>query len=353
MNGCQQPSSDTPLQGYSSLSVGPASDTMAQWLVMAWMSSTRAQTPVIGDRRDSSAHPCNRSELTTEDNWIAVMHCASDGAAARSPALCEAAARPTIQPGKDLVSTDSMKGDPMTDFFTMRPGETAAPVPSGPVLCTGSASMRRIHRFFLWAYGEAPGLVRSVEPGDTARAAYVGEVLGNFDKVLHVHHEGEDLLMYPRLAERAPGCALHIEQMLGQHRQVTQRLESIEPIRLRWVETADASAQADLAHRYEELSTVLQVHLRREVTEVMPAVDRVMTEKEGKEIGKHGVETFDKKFLVGYLGMVLATNPPGEREEFFKEIPPPVRLAYRLVGRRLYRRQYATLFPGRPIPETL
>jgi hypothetical protein len=70
----------------------------------------------------------------------------------------------------------------MTDFFTMRPGETAAPLPPGPVLCTGTAGMRRIHRFFLWSYDEAPGLVRSVGAGDTARAAYVGEVLGNFDK---------------------------------------------------------------------------------------------------------------------------------------------------------------------------
>ena len=96
------------------------------------------------------------------------------------------------------------RGNPMTDFFTMQPGETAAPVPPGPVLCTGTAGMRRIHRVFLWAYGEAPGLVRSAAAGDTARAAYVGEVLGNFDKLLHIHHESEDLLMYPQLAERAP-----------------------------------------------------------------------------------------------------------------------------------------------------
>ncbi|MDR6415550.1 hemerythrin domain-containing protein [Pseudarthrobacter sulfonivorans] len=86
----------------------------------------------------------------------------------------------------------------MTDFFTIQPGETAAPVPSGPVLCIGTAAMRRIHRVFLWAYSEAPGLVRSAGPGDTARAAYVGEVLGNFDKLLHIHHEGEDELMYPQ-----------------------------------------------------------------------------------------------------------------------------------------------------------
>lgn len=50
--------------------------------------------------------------------------------------------------------------------------------------------MQRIHRFFLWAYDEAPGVVRPVAPDDTDRASYVGEVPGNFDKVLHVHHEG-------------------------------------------------------------------------------------------------------------------------------------------------------------------
>lgn len=241
----------------------------------------------------------------------------------------------------------------MTDFFAIRPGETAAPLPPGPVLCTGSAAMRRIHRFFLWAYDEAPGLVRSAGSGDTARAAYVGEVLGNFDKVLHVHHEGEDLLMYPQLADRAPACALHIGQMLEQHRQVTQRLESIEPVRLRWITTADTHTGEELAKRYEDLSGILKVHLRREVTEVMPAVDRVLTEKELQGVGQHGIKQFDKKFMVGYLGMVLATNPPEEREELFKEIPAPVRLAYRLVGRKLYRRQYSTLFPGRPVPDTL
>ena len=241
----------------------------------------------------------------------------------------------------------------MTDFFTIHPGETAAPVPPGPVLCTGTAAMRRIHRVFLWAYEEAPGLVRSAAAGDTARAAYVGEVLGNFDKLLHIHHEGEDQLMYPQLAERAPACALHIGQMLEHHRQVTQRLEVIEPLRLRWMETADAGTGAELAGLYEDLSAVLNVHLRREVTEVMPAVDRVMTQQELKTAAEHGSSQVSNKFLVGYLGMVLATNPPADRREMFKEIPPPVRLAYRLFGRRLYRKQYATLFPGRPVPETL
>jgi len=79
----------------------------------------------------------------------------------------------------------------------------------------------------------------------------------------------------------------------------------------------------------------------------------VLTEKEVMAMAKHGTDSFSAKVMVAYLGMILATNPPDERAEFFKHVPPPVRLAYRLVGRRLYRKQYAQLFPGREIPETL
>ena len=241
----------------------------------------------------------------------------------------------------------------MSDFFSMQAGETAAPVPDGPVLCNASSAMRRIHRVFLWAYDEAPGLARSVSAGDTERAAAVGTMLGNFDKLLHVHHEGEDLYMYPKLAERAPACGLHVAQMLEHHAQVAERLEVIAPIRERWTSTADASLGEDLADRYEKLSELLKVHLRREVTEVTPAVEKVLTAKEMDLLASHGVDSFERKVVLAYLGMILATNPPDEREEFFKEMPLPIRVAYRLVGRNLYRKQYATLFPGRPIPATL
>jgi hypothetical protein len=241
----------------------------------------------------------------------------------------------------------------MTDFFTMRPGETAAPLPPGPVLSTGSTGIQRVHRFLLWANDEAPGLVRSASPGDTARAAYVGKMLGNFHTVLLVHQEGQDLLMYPQLAERAPASTPHVEEMLSHHGQIRDHVKGIEPVLERWMQTADTESRAGLAQRDEDLQPVLKEHLRREVTEVMPVVDRVMTEQELMAVPKHGVRQYDKKFLVSFLGLVLATNPPEDRRRiFFDEMPAPVRLAYRLIGRRMYRKQYAALFPGRPVPET-
>ncbi|MBM7503815.1 hemerythrin domain-containing protein [Agromyces aurantiacus] len=241
----------------------------------------------------------------------------------------------------------------MSDFFTMHPGETAAPVPDGPVLCPATPAMRRVHRVFLWAYDEAPGLARSAADGDTERSRYVGEVLGNFDKLLHVHHEGEDLYMYPQLGERAPGCAVHIAQMLAQHEQVKGVLDELAPIREQWRDSADAELGEQLAAGYERLSAMLKEHLRREVTEVTPAVEKVLTQEEFEKLASHGVDAFEKKVVLAYLGMILATNPPEDQKAFLMDIPLPIRLAYRLVGKRLYREQYSTLFPGREIPRTL
>ena len=241
----------------------------------------------------------------------------------------------------------------MTDFFTALPGETAAPVPDGPIVCGATDAMRRIHRVFLWAYAEAPGLARSASAGDTVRSGYVADVLRNFDKLLHVHHEGEDLLLYPKLRERSPACALHVDQMLAHHAQVTAMLDELAPIRDEWGRAADATLGDTLAGHYERLNEVLKVHLRREVTEVTPAVDRLFTDKEVQAMAKHGSDAFEIKVMLGYLGMVFATNPPGEREAFAMDLPLYVRLGYKVVGRRLYRQQYATLFPGREIPATL
>ena len=98
---------------------------------------------------------------------------------------------------------------------------------------------------------------------------------------------------------------------------------------------------------------MLQVHLRREVTEVTPAVEKVLTQEEFEKLASHGVDAFEKKVVLAYLGMILATNPPDDQREFLAEMPLPIRLAYRLVGKRLYRAQYSTLLPGREIPQTI
>ena len=82
-----------------------------------------------------------------------------------------------------------------TDFYVSAPGETRPPVPTGPMLCSGN-DMRVVHNAFLWAYEQAPDLVRGVLADDTQRSAFVGAWLADLDSTLHVHHQvqrGTDL----------------------------------------------------------------------------------------------------------------------------------------------------------------
>ncbi|QAY71182.1 hemerythrin domain-containing protein [Xylanimonas protaetiae] len=240
----------------------------------------------------------------------------------------------------------------MSDFYVSAPGETVPPVPAGPRLCQGD-DMRIVHNAFLWAYEQAPPLVRGVRAGDTARSAFVGSWLADLDATLHVHHEGEDELMWDKLEKRAPACALHVAQMRAHHAQVQGLLHEAGPLLAAWRTTADPALGEQLADAYARTLDVLKVHLRREVVEVVPVVERVFTQREWEALAEHGMDAIPRSRMMPQLGMLLASSSPADRAAFFAALPRPVRLLYRLVGRRQYATQYRALFPGTPVPATV
>lgn len=239
-----------------------------------------------------------------------------------------------------------------TDFYVSAPGETAPPVPAGPMLCNGY-DMRIVHNAFLWGYEEAPGLVRGVRGGDVERAAFVGRWLADLDATLHVHHEGEDQFLWDKLEQRAPACALHVGQMRAHHAQVAALLDEAAPLLERWRATADPAVGAALADAYGRILDVLKVHLRREVVEVVPVAERVFTEQEWEQMAAHGMEVIPKSRLLPQLGMLLASSSSEDRAVFLQGIPRSIRLLFRVVGKRQYRKQFRALFPGRPVPGTI
>jgi hypothetical protein len=241
----------------------------------------------------------------------------------------------------------------MTDFYTAAPDETAPPVPDGPKLCNGS-EMRILHNAFLWSYGRAPGLIRGVAAGDTGRSSYVGQWLADLNASLHVHHEGEDELLWSRLEQRAPACALHVAQMRAQHTTVQAQLAEADALLTEWSRTADAATGERLAAAYEQILATLKVHLRREVVEVVPVAEKVMTKEEWAQLGEHGIGAIPRSRMLPQLGFLLASSPERERKAFWAEsLPAPPKILYRLIGKRQFETQYRTLFPGEPVPKTL
>ena len=240
----------------------------------------------------------------------------------------------------------------MVDFYVPAPGETSPPLPDGPRLCDGK-EMRVVHNAFLWGYEKASELVRGAPAGDTARSAFLGQWLADLDASLHAHHESEDELLWDKLETRAPSCALHVSQMRAHHRQVQELLDEAGPLLAEWRRTADPATGERLASAYDRMLEVLKVHLRREVVEVVPVAERVLTEDEWKQIGEHSMTAIPKSRLLPQLGMLLSNLEPADRAEFFAGLPPFVRLLYKTVGRRQYAQQYRLLFPGDPVPATV
>ncbi len=240
----------------------------------------------------------------------------------------------------------------MTMEYVSQPGETAPPVPDGPKLCDGD-DMRILHNAFLWGYEEAPGMVRGCPAGDVARSEFLGQWLADLDATLHTHHESEDQFLWDRLEQRAPACALHVGQMRAHHAQVAELLAEASPLLGRRRATAEEAVGEQLADAYERMLAVLKVHLRREVVEVVPVVERVVTKEEWTAMADHSVGVIPKRRLLPQLGMLLANSTPADRQRFYAGMPVSVKVLWRLVGKRQYAKQFRLLFPGKPVPPTI
>jgi hypothetical protein len=86
--------------------------------------------------------------------------------------------------------------------------ERGASVTTAPELPLADATaMTRFHRIFREALDAVPGLVGDAPADDDDRADLVGSYYDNVLKLLHAHHEAEDLTIYPLMLERLPQYA--------------------------------------------------------------------------------------------------------------------------------------------------
>jgi hypothetical protein len=229
---------------------------------------------------------------------------------------------------------------------TGKPADGAASVP----LCK-TDDIFIIHTLFRRMYGEAPGLVRDVAAFDTARSEIVGRNIGELGAGLHTHHTGEDASLWDRLAERAPSCALHVDAMRAQHAEVATQLEAIDAMLPDWRATADPAQRDLLAAMLDRLRDTLEAHLGQEEREIVPVAQSVISQTEWDEMGEHGRAATPKDRLFVQLGLILDSVPSAKRDAWFKEsVPAPVRVIYKLFGKRKYEEAMRELFPGRPIP---
>jgi hemerythrin-like domain-containing protein len=199
-----------------------------------------------------------------------------------------------------------------------------------------------IHRLIRRELGALPAMIRRAS-GDPARARRVAAHAREMLEFLHVHHSGEDELLWPVLRPRVELAQDLIDRMEREHAVVAHAVAAVEADLPGWETSADGEIGERMAARLEEMLPVLREHLDAEEAEVLPLVATHLSEAEWDALADHGFAAIPPRRRLVMLGHMLEEANPAERAHMMAKVPPPARVAFRLIGRRQHAREVAYL----------
>ncbi|MEV1244846.1 hemerythrin domain-containing protein [Nonomuraea sp. NPDC050022] len=210
--------------------------------------------------------------------------------------------------------------------------------------------MFMVHTMMRREFTLLPQLVRDVASGDTERSAVVARHAERLSLALHLHHEGEDIILWPLLMERGGAEASAIvTEMEEQHHGIEAGLDEVSALLPAWKHTARNGES--LAAAFDVLRDRLLEHMTLEEEEVLPLAEKVVTAAEWAQLGEHSLSNSPKKDLPLVLGMAMYEGDPDVVKEVLSHAPLVARLIMPLVAPRLYARHanrlYGTATPPR------
>ena len=216
---------------------------------------------------------------------------------------------------------------------------------------TGELATREmpiIHRIFRRQFAEVRALVQEAPAADATRVGAVSDHLGFLLDGLHMHHTTEDDLIWPKLLDRVGRDAPLVERMEAQHQGIDGSVARVRAARSAWHADPAPSTSAALADRIGEFLVVLDEHLDDEEQAVVPLIDRHLTAAEMQEVGERGFEKFTPAQRWIALGQLLEVATPAEAATFLDDLPLPIKVLWRMVGRRRYHRYITAVRGERP-----
>jgi hemerythrin-like domain-containing protein len=203
-----------------------------------------------------------------------------------------------------------------------------------------------IHRVFRREFGLLPTLIRGVAPDDLARAKFVADHATGLLRFVHIHHSGEDELLWPVLLERVEVEADLIRRMEDQHEHVAALLPHAQEQLPAWTAEPSPESGAELAATFEQIASVLGEHLGEEETDILPLVETHLTVAEWERLGEHARGSLAPPDLMASLAAILEEADDEERAMFTAVLPPPVLTMFVEQAEPAYREHMRALRAG-------
>jgi hypothetical protein len=206
--------------------------------------------------------------------------------------------------------------------------------------------MAIIHRTFRRLYEESARLVRAAPTPSPGRVTFLADHIDFGIAMLHVHHEDEDELLYPKLIERVPEQAPMTEQVDHEHQLIKTALDEASAACATWRQRPSAETGQALAAALDHLNEVVQPHLDDEEQKIVPLAAVTLTQQEWDAMGKHGVASIPRNKRGVAFGMILEPLDQADRAYMMGILPAPVRMLYPVLIQRPWKKYAATLRTG-------
>jgi hemerythrin-like domain-containing protein len=201
--------------------------------------------------------------------------------------------------------------------------------------------MALIHSLIRRGFEQAREAV--LAPGADARASAVVEYVGFHLDGLEAHHSSEDELIWPALSERASMSGALIRRMEDQHADLHDALDTTRRELAAWEAAPSAQGSEALATALGTVLDRLSEHLAEEERDVVPLIAAHITQAEWEHLGRIAFSKFTPKQRLIAMGEMLAAASPTEAARMQAGLPAPIKLLWRVAGRRRYQRTMANL----------
>ncbi|SPM36204.1 hypothetical protein MRAB57_4044 [Mycobacterium rhizamassiliense] len=208
-----------------------------------------------------------------------------------------------------------------------------------------------VHTMLRREFSLLPVLIRGADQDDAKRRALIGAHAQLLCQLLHTHHEGEDLVLWPLLLERAAVEATEIVLIMGEQHDAIAAAHNEAVHRLGdWCRFGRDGER--LATVLDDLVQVLTEHTALEEQAVLPLAARHVTAAEWAQMGQHGMDTFQKRLLPLAFGMLMYEGDPAVMRRTLSNVPMPARLLMPIVAPRTFKRHARRVY-GTSTPPTV
>ncbi|WP_320783998.1 hemerythrin domain-containing protein [Streptomyces sp. CRN 30] len=196
------------------------------------------------------------------------------------------------------------------------------------MLVSHDAFRRDLRRLERAAAGRGPG-------GDPLARERVATGWQIFKAQLHIHHEGEDRDLWPRMAAglaHRPGTLATLRDLEAEHELLDPLLARVDAV------LADPLAPADRAEgAVAALAACLESHLEHEETEGLPYIEEALTAAQWKEFTAVQRESLGPAGAAELFPWLLDEASEENLRRVREFMPAPMRMAMKTLWAPAYR----------------